>query len=55
MSRKNLADITGIRPNTVSALYDESVKRLDVDMLNNLCKAFNCPISDILEYIPDEE
>lgn len=55
MSRKNLADITGIRPNTVSALYDETIKRLDVDMLNQLCKAFNCSISDLLEYVPDEE
>ncbi|WP_072524210.1 helix-turn-helix domain-containing protein [Clostridium sp. Marseille-P3244] len=24
-------------------------------MLNNLCKVFNCTISDILEYVPDKE
>lgn len=55
MSRKNLSDITGIRPNTVSTLYDETIKRLDVDMINKLCKAFNCQISDLLEYIPDPD
>lgn len=55
MSRKKLSEITGIRPNTVSALYDETIKRLDVEMLNQLCKAFGCSISELLEYVPDEE
>jgi putative transcriptional regulator len=51
--RKNLSDITGIRPNTVSSLYDETIKRLDIEMLDKLCKAFKCQISDILEFIPE--
>ncbi len=55
MSRKNLADVTGIKLNTVSALYDETIKRLDVELLNQLCKAFHCSIADLLEYVPDEE
>ncbi len=55
MNRKQLALAANIRPNTVSALYDETIQRLDKDMLNNLCKVFNCEISDILEYIPDKE
>ena len=36
-------------------MYDESIQKLDKDMLNNLCKVFNCTISDILEYVPDKE
>jgi len=55
MTRKQLAEKAGIRPNTVSSLYDESIQRLDKTMLNNICKTFNCEISDILEYVPDEE
>ena len=55
MNRKQLAETAHIRPNTVGALYDESIQRLDKDMLNNLCKVFNCTISDILEYVPDKE
>ena len=55
MNRKQLAQAANIRPNTVSALYDETIQRLDKDMLNNLCKVFNCEISDILEYVPDKE
>ena len=54
MSRKALSEKTGIRPNTISALYDESIKRIDVEMLDKLCKAFSCPLSDVIEYIPDE-
>jgi len=55
MSRKDLSKATKIRPNTVSALYNETIKRIDVEMLDKLCKAFKCQISDILEYVPDDE
>ena len=55
MSRKDLSNVTNIRPNTVSALYDETIKRIDVEMLDKLCKAFKCQVSDILEYVPDDE
>ena len=54
MSRKDLSNVTSIRPNTVSALYDETIKRIDVEMLNKLCEAFECQVSDILEYVPDD-
>lgn len=50
MSRKKLSQITGIRPNTISSLYYETIKRLDVEMLDKLCQAFDCKIEDIIEY-----
>ena len=55
MSQKSLAEIAKIRPATVSKMYYEEVKRIDVNHLNNICAAFNCEISDLLEYIPDEK
>ena len=55
MSRKALSEKTGIRPNTISALYDESIKRIDVEMLDKLCKAFSCPLCDVIEYVPDDD
>ena len=54
MTQKALAEMTGIRPATVSKMYYEEVKRIDVKQLNNICKAFNCEISELIEYIPDE-
>lgn len=55
MTQKALADITHIRPATISKMYYEETKRIDITQLNNLCKAFDCEISDLLEYIPDEK
>ena len=55
MTQKALAEITHIRPATISKMYYEEIKRIDISQLNNLCKAFNCEISELLEYIPDEK
>ena len=51
MTQKALSEITGIRPATISKMYYEEVKRIDVRHLNNICKAFDCEISELLEYI----
>lgn len=55
MTQKVLADITHIRPATVSKMYYEEIKRIDIKQLDSLCKAFDCEISELLEYIPDEK
>ncbi len=55
MKQKSLADATHIRPATISKMYYEETKRVDIKQLNNICKAFNCEISDLLEYIPDSK
>ena len=55
MTQKALADMTGIRPATISKMYYEETKRIDIKQLNNLCKAFDCEISELLEYIPDKK
>lgn len=55
MSRKDLANLTGIRPGTVGMLYDETIKRVEVEWLDRMCKAFNCSLSDLIEFVPDNE
>jgi len=55
MTQKELSEKTGIRPNTISNLYYEKAKRLDIDMIDSLCKVFKVKcISEIIEYIPDD-
>lgn len=54
MNQSTLAKLANIRPATVSKMYYEEVKRIDVKQLNNICKVFNCEISELLEYIPDK-
>lgn len=55
MTQKALSEMTHIRPATVSKMYYEEVKRIDVKHLNNICRALDCEISDLLEYIPDKK
>ena len=55
MTQKALSEMTGIRPATISKMYYEEIKRIDVKQLNNICKAFDCEISDLLEFIPDKK
>lgn len=53
LTRKALAEKTGIRPNTISDLWKGSSKRLDISNLNSICAALNCQPGDLLEYVPD--
>ena len=55
MTQAALAKSANIRPATISKMYYEESKRLDVLQLNRICSVFNCEISDLLEYIPDKE
>lgn len=55
MTQKALSEKTGIRPATISKMYYEEIKRIEVWQIDALCKAFDCGIEDLLEYIPDEK
>ena len=55
MTQKELAEKTGIRPPTVSAICTGAVKHLPIEALNKICAVLNCQPGDLLEYSPDEE
>ncbi len=40
---------------TITALYQETAKRIELDAINELCKLFKCEVTDLLEFIPDED
>ncbi|WP_199425733.1 helix-turn-helix domain-containing protein [Thermaerobacillus caldiproteolyticus] len=57
-----LSKNTGIRPNTISQWYnneelseDKKVKEINVKALDKICKALDCKIEDILEYVKEEK
>lgn len=54
MTQKELAERTGIRPPTVSAICTGAVKHFPVEALNEICKVLDCQPADIMEYVPDE-
>ena len=53
MTQKELAEKTGIRPPTVSAICLGTVKHLLVDALEKICNVLDCQPGDLMEYIPD--
>lgn len=52
MSQADLARITGIRPGTINDWYHEMTDRINLDHLDKICQALECPISELLERIP---
>ena len=55
MTQKELAEKTGIRPPTISAICTETIKHLPVDVLDRICDVLDCQPGDIVEYIRTEE
>lgn len=55
MNQKQLAEQTGIRPSTISAICTGSIKEVPVSVLDKICSALNCQPGDIMEHIPDAE
>lgn len=54
MKQKDLAILTGIRPATINEIYNELIERVNLDHLNRICSVLECPLSDLLEYVPDK-
>lgn len=50
MTQKQLSELTGIRPATVSALYHETIKRIEIEHIEKLCEAFDCEPGDLFTY-----
>ena len=53
MTQKELAEKTGIRPPTVSAICTSSIKHLPMDALEKICEVLDCQPADIMEYVKD--
>ena len=50
MKQSDLAKATGIRPATISAYYHETVKRIEVEHMEQFCEVFDCQPGDLFEY-----
>ena len=53
MTQKDLAEKTGIRPPTISAICLGTVKHLPIDALNKICEVLDCQPADLMEYVKD--
>ena len=55
MTQKELAEKTGIRPPTISAICLGTIKHLPVDALDRICEALDCQPGELMEYRPSQE
>ena len=54
-TQADLARMTGIRPNTISELYNEVATRISLEHLDLICEALDCDLSDLIVRIPNKE
>ena len=52
ITRYELAKRTGIRFQIIDNYYKNKVVRYDSDLLDRICRALECDISDLIEYLP---
>ena len=53
MKVSDLANETGIHRNMITLLYKETAVRVDLEVVNKLCRFFDCSVGDLFEYIGD--
>lgn len=54
-SQADLARMTGIRPNTISDLYNDFALSIKLEHLDLICEALDCNVSDLIQVTRDEE
>ena len=55
ITRYELAKRTEIKFQTIDRYYKNRVVRYDTYILDRICSALECEISDIIEYVKDEQ
>ena len=55
VTRYELAKRTNIKFQTIDRYYKNRVVRYDSYILDRICSALECQLSDIIEYVKDDE
>ena len=53
MKKKELAELAGISSFTISKM--NAGNNVTVEVFGKICKALNCTLDDIMEFIPEED
>ena len=54
-TQAKLSRETGIRPGTINDLYQGLAERVSFEHLDKICEALGCDLSELLEYIPNQQ
>lgn len=55
MNQLTFSNLVKVGKNTVNAYYHGYIKRMRPEDLNKMCEYLKCPLSDLIEYIPDKK
>ena len=55
ITQTELSNSTGIRLSTIGDWYYDMKDTLDTDTLDRICESLDCPVSDIVEWVPNEK
>jgi len=55
ITQAELSRQTGIRPSTISEIYNEIIERLNIEHLDRICEYLDCTITDLIEYTPNKQ
>ena len=55
MKVPKLHELSGVNKNTLYAMYNGTITRIDVSVIDRICIALKCQPGDLFEYIPDEK
>jgi len=47
----DVANDTGINRGTITRLYKETAERVDLDIIEKLCRYFECEVGDLIELL----
>ncbi len=47
----DVARLTGLNRSTITALYRETITRVDLPAIEALCRLFGCQVGDLFEFI----
>lgn len=53
MTQAELSRKTGIRAATINEMYHELTDRVNLEHLDRICEVLDCPLSDLMEYVPN--
>lgn len=51
----DVARMTNINRGTITRLYNEDTVRIDLEVIDVLCETLDITMSDLFEYIPNQE
>ncbi len=55
MKIADVARETSLNRSTITALYQETASRVDLDAVERLCELFQCQVGELLEVVSEED